>query len=97
MPSEQAIHDWSINFDGVQTISLWLDGVKVAEHAGMGRSMPALRTATDVTDTIVSGNSIVAARQCIFLATGANGSDVRITQDNVFSGAGAPVGNAGYV
>ncbi|MBP1989190.1 Ig-like domain-containing protein [Paenibacillus eucommiae] len=40
MPTDNSIHDWSINFDGVQTISLWLDGVKVAEHAGMGRSLP---------------------------------------------------------
>ncbi|MDF2668890.1 MAG: hypothetical protein K0R67_1196 [Paenibacillus sp.] len=40
MPTDNAIHEWSINFDGIQTVSLWLDGVKVAEHAGMGRSLP---------------------------------------------------------
>ncbi|MEF3313801.1 right-handed parallel beta-helix repeat-containing protein [Paenibacillus sp. GYB004] len=55
-----------------------------------------IRFDTAVTDTIVSGNSIEAARQCIFLAVEASGSDVRITPDNVFSGAGEPVGNAGY-
>lgn len=56
-----------------------------------------IRFDTAVTDTIVSGNSIEAARQCVFLAAEASGSDVRITPDNVFSGAGEPVGNAGYV
>ncbi|RAV10904.1 Ig-like domain-containing protein [Paenibacillus contaminans] len=40
MPADQDLHEWSINFDGNQTVSLWLDGVKVAEHAGMGRSLP---------------------------------------------------------
>ncbi|WP_214626228.1 Ig-like domain-containing protein [Paenibacillus agaridevorans] len=40
MPADQALHEWMIVFDGVQTVSLWLDGVKVAEHAGMGRSLP---------------------------------------------------------
>ncbi|MNI01527.1 Bacterial Ig-like domain (group 2) [compost metagenome] len=41
MPDSLTFHDWEIAFDGEQTLSLWLDGVKLVEHAGMGRPLPA--------------------------------------------------------
>ncbi|WP_158302015.1 right-handed parallel beta-helix repeat-containing protein [Paenibacillus mesophilus] len=69
----------------------------VISHNVLVGSDYGIRFDTIVTDTVVSGNSIEAARQCIYLAPEASGSDVRIMPDNVFSGAGAPVGNYTYL
>lgn len=68
----------------------------VISHNVLVGSDYGIRFDTVVTETVVSGNSIEAARQCIFFAPEASGSDVRIMPDNVFSGAGVPVGNANY-
>jgi len=41
MPTDDEIHTWDIRFDGDETVSLWLDGVKVAEHDDMGTPVPS--------------------------------------------------------
>ncbi|OUS70627.1 hypothetical protein B1748_28190 [Paenibacillus sp. MY03] len=40
MPNDDQFHAWEIRYDGESAISLWLDGVKIAEHAGMGFADP---------------------------------------------------------
>ncbi|RAV11122.1 hypothetical protein DQG23_36765 [Paenibacillus contaminans] len=34
MPVDNAFHAWEIRFDGQSTVSLWMDGTKLAEYAG---------------------------------------------------------------
>ncbi|RAV10905.1 FIMAH domain-containing protein [Paenibacillus contaminans] len=34
MPADNAFHAWEIRFDGQTTVSLWMDGTKLAEYAG---------------------------------------------------------------
>jgi hypothetical protein len=52
---------------------------------------------TVVTKTILANNYIDAKRKCIELEATAEGSDIRIFPDNVFSGNGDPVGNYTYL
>ncbi len=40
MPGDDQLHAWEIRYDGESAVSLWLDGSKIAEHAGMGFADP---------------------------------------------------------
>ncbi|GIP35680.1 hypothetical protein [Paenibacillus sp. J2TS4] len=50
-----------------------------------------------ITGTLFDGNITECSSKCIQLDTGAAGSDIRITTNNIFAGAGAPVENSANV
>ncbi|NOU71590.1 hypothetical protein GC098_09170 [Paenibacillus sp. LMG 31458] len=83
----------AVRFDGTQSTGLHhLTGNQLTSIGNVGYWFGAI-----VMNTLFDGNVTEAQSKCIQIDAAANGSNIRITENNVFGGSGTPVFNPQYL